>query len=281
MGINLEYITLLSSLEAREQLPKQGKVIEFGAQDISAEPEAAANHARRCGIQHSCSSIDSAQKLYDLYGLHDYTCIDATAEHGALVYDLNNNLSSTYGFADKFDLVTDLGTFEHFFDVASAFRNAHEVCKSGGLMIHALPSNCNANHGYYTIQPRMIADIAAANGYEVIDLVFTVDYRPVLYRFDLENYRDYDDRDLMVYSVLRKKTDVAFRLPFDSIFTDKNTLTDYQPLLAPLAFSSYIKGTWNNVRPSELDEVPTDVLALTPRCRSWIKRIINRLGGLS
>lgn len=280
VGINLECITLLSSLKARGQLPNQGKVLEFGAQDISAEPKAVANHARRCGVQHSCSSIDSARTLYDLYGLSDYTCVDATAEHGALVYDLNTNLRSTYGFTDTFDLVTDLGTFEHCFDVASAFRNAHEACKPGGLMIHALPSNCNANHGYYTIQPRMIADIAAANSYEILDLVFTVDYCPTLYRFDLENYRVYDDRDLMIYAVLRKKTDVPFRLPFDSIFTDKNTLADYQPLFAPLAFSSYIKSTWNNVRPTYLDKVPTDILVLPPHCRSWIKRIINCLGRL-
>ena len=280
MGINLEYVTLLSSLKDREQLPNQGKVLEFGAQDISAEPKAVAKHARRCGVEHSCLGIDSARMLYDLYGLSDYTCIDATAEHGALVYDLNTNLRSAYGFTETFDLVTDLGTFEHVFDIASAFRNAHDVCKLGGLMIHALPSNCNANHGYYTIQPRMIADIAAANNYEIIELVFTVDYSPTLYRFDLENYQDYDDRDLMVYSVLRKRTDAAFRLPFDSIFTDKNTLSDYQPLFAPLAFSSYIKSSWNNVRPTALEKVPTVFLSLTPSYRRWIKRIINRLGGL-
>ncbi|MDD5394682.1 MAG: methyltransferase domain-containing protein [Thiothrix sp.] len=279
MGINLEYITLLSSLKARGHLSNKGKVLEFGAQDISAEPSAAANHARRCGVAHSCSSIDSARILYELYGLSDYTCIDATAEHGALAYDLNTNLHGTYGFTDTFDLVTDLGTFEHVFDIASAFRNAHEACKPDGLMIHALPSNCNANHGYYAIQPRMIADVAAANGYEIIDFVFTVDYHPILYQFNLENYRNYDDRDLMIYSVLRKKTDAPFQLPFDSIFTEKNTLTDYQPLFASLAFSSYIKSTWGNVRPIAPEEVPTDILALTSRYRSWIKRIVNRIGG--
>lgn len=281
MGINLEYVTLLSSLSTHEQLPVKGKVLEFGAQDISAEPGAIAEHARRCGVKHACTSIDSASALYDVFGFNDYTCIDATTEHGALAYDINVSLRHVYGFLDTFDLVTDLGTFEHCFDVANAFRNAHEVCKIGGLMIHALPSNCNANHGYYAIQPRMIADMVATNSYEIIDFSFSVDYRPTLYRFDLETYRAYDDRDLMIYIVLRKKRDGAFRLPFDSVFTDKNTLSDYQRLSIPFSFSSYIKGSWNNVKPIHLDKVPRDIQVSPHRYRTWIKRMIDWLGGWS
>jgi len=279
MGINLEYVTLLSSLRKREQLPTKGKVLEFGAQDISAEPETIAEHARRCGVMHTLPRIDSAPLLYDLFGLNDYTCIDATAEHGALVYDLNVNLRHGYEFFDTFDLVTDLGTFEHCFDIASAFRNAHDVCKVGGLIIHALPSNCNANHGYYTIQPRMVADVAAANGYEIVDFSFSVDYCPTLYRLDLETYQVYDDRDLLIYTVLRKKTSAEFQLPFDSIFAEKNTLSDYQRLNVPQAFPSYIKGSWSNVKPIHLNKVPTDIQVSPQRTRTWIKRLIDSLGG--
>lgn len=279
MGINLEYVTLLSSLSTREQLPIQGKVIEFGAQDISADSGVIADHARRCGVKHDYATIDSAPALYDLFGLSDYTCVDATAEHGALAYDINTSLRHVYGFSDTFDLITDLGTFDHCFDIASAFRNAHEVCKTGGLIIHALPSNCNANHGYYTIQPRMIADIAAANSYEIVDFSFSVDYCPTLYRLDLETYQAYDDRDLMIYIVLRKKTAATFRLPFDSIFTDKNTLSDYQRLSVPPAFSSYIKGSWSNVKPIHLDKVPTDIQFSPHRYRTLIKRMIDWVGG--
>lgn len=278
MGINLEYITLLCSLRARGQLPVAGKVLEFGAQDISADPQAMAVHARRCGMHHSFISIDSASALYGMYGLTDYTCIDATAEHGALVFDLNTSLRNAYQFTDSFDLVTDLGTSEHCFDIASAFRNAHDACKTGGLMIHALPSNCNANHGYYTIQPRMIADISSANNYEIIDFVFTVDYCSTLYRFDLKNYRACDDRDVMIYVVLRKRSEEIFRLPFDSIFTDMNTLSNYQSLITPMSFTSYIKSTWNNVRPSDLEKVPVDIQPSPTRRRRWIKLVIDRLG---
>ncbi|MBU7583450.1 MAG: hypothetical protein KAF91_11170 [Nostoc sp. TH1S01] len=278
MGINLEYVTLLSSLCDRKLLPIQGKVLEFGAQDISADTKAIADHARRCGVKHYSVTIDSAPALYDLFGLCEYTCIDATSELGALAYDLNTNLLTTYGFADQFDLVTDLGTFEHCFDIASAFCNAHEVCKIGGLMIHALPSNCNANHGYYAIQPRMIADLAAANGYDIIDFAFTVDYSPTLYRFDLANYQAYDDRDLMIYTVLQKNTEAGFRLPFDSIFTDKNTLPEYQRLYAPKNFSSYIKSSWSNIKPTVIDQVPIEMQTVPPRYRIWLKQLIDHIG---
>ncbi len=278
MGINLEYVTLLSSLFNRGLLPVRGKVLEFGAQVISSDPKATADHARRCGINHSLYTIDSAPILYDLFGLCDYTCIDATSELGALAYDLNTNLSTNYGFVDKFDLVTDLGTFEHCFDITSAFRNAHQACKTGGLIVHQLPSNCNANHGYYTIQPRMIADLAAANDYDIIDIAFTVDYSPTLYRFSLENYQAYDDRDIMIYAVLRKNKEAEFRLPFDSIFTDKNTLSNYQRLYAPVEFSSYIKDSWSNILPSVIDQVPIHIQANPPRYRIWVKRMINWIG---
>ena len=55
MGINLEYVTLLSSLFNRELLPAQGRVLEFGAQVISADTKSTADHARRCGINHIVS----------------------------------------------------------------------------------------------------------------------------------------------------------------------------------------------------------------------------------
>lgn len=278
MGINLEYITILSSLSKRGLLPKSGKVLEFGAQDISAESKAVAEHIRRCGMHNPFLTIDSAQVLYKVFGLDNYTSIDASGVHGALVFDINSNLGTAYGFTEKFDLVTDLGTFEHCFDIANAFRNAHETCKAGGIIIHALPSNCNANHGYYVIQPRMIADISASNNYEIIEFAFTVDYRSTLYHIDLENYKTYDDRDIMFYVVLRKNSDTGFCLPFDSVFTELNRLNNYKSLTIPLAFKTYIKGSWSNVLPKDHDKIPTVIKNTSPTYRKWIKHIIDRLG---
>ena len=191
---------------------------------------------------------------------------------------MNKNLRDSYGFSELFDLVTDLGTFEHVFDIANAFRNAHEICRVGGLMIHALPSNCNANHGYYAIQPRMIADIAVVNAYEIEEFAFTVDYKPVLYRYDLRTYKYYDDRDLMFYVVLRKTMDKSFTYPFDSIFTAKNTLTEYNQIINPEAFRAYIKSSWGNIKPKKLEQVPIEILSTSYRYRKFIKKIINLLG---
>jgi hypothetical protein len=278
MGINLEYVTLLTHLRQYDKLPPGNKICEFGAQDISADPIVMAAHLERCGFHHQRDSVHSAKELYQLFGFNNYISIDATAEHGALTFDLNKNLRDSYGFSELYDLVTDLGTFEHVFDIACAFRNAHEVCQVGGLMIHVLPSNCNANHGYYTIQPRMIADISAANAYEIVEFVFTVDYKPVLYRYDLKTYKDYDDRDLLVYVVLRKTVDQPFIFPFDSIFTEKNTLSEYKQIFTTDKFLSYIKSSWENVRPKNLNEVPTGILTASTRRRKFLKWIINRLG---
>ncbi len=278
MGINLEYATLLARLKAQNNITLGGTCCEFGAQDISADPVALAAQLKRCGINHAFPSIDSAAMLYSVFNYSTYTCIDATAEHKALVFDLNKNLREHYGFKETYDLVTDIGTFEHVFNIATAFENAHDLCAVGGTMIHVLPSNCNTNHGYYTIQPRLIADIVDANAYEIIDFLFTVDYKPVLYAYDLQNYKAYDDRDIMFYVVLRKTMDKPFQYPFDSIFTEKNTLSDYKRISLIQSFSSYIKSSWSNIRPQSLNNIPTDILASYNPIRKWIKKCIDHLG---
>ena len=278
MGINLEYLTLLSSLKKRGELPITGSVVELGAQEISADPTQAVDHLKRCGIDVSDLVVPMAKELYGIFGFTDYYAIDATGERGAEVLDLNKNLKKFYGFERKFDLVTDLGTFEHVFNISSAFENSHNLCKKGGLMIHALPSNGNANHGYYVIQPRIFGDIAAANDYEILDLLFSVDYRPNLYRFSMENYKKYDDRDLMVYAVLRKCSDSPFQMPFDSLFSLQNKIKDYQSKKINYFFPSYIKGTWESIRPKSLKEIPIIFLEKSPDSRTFIKKIIDKLG---
>lgn len=99
-----------------------------------------------------------------------------------------------------------------------------------------------------------------------------------MYRFDRESYRLYDDGNIATYAVLRTEAEAAFRLPFDSIFTENNTLAGYQPIFAPLAFRSYVKSSWSNVRPEALDKVLTDIGRHSPRYRSWIPRLIDRMG---
>lgn len=275
MGINLEYATLLSEL--RSHLTG-GKVMEFGAQDISASKTDMALHIKRLlQLKDAPAEVATAKQLYALLG-YDYTAIDASGEYGALIYDLNKDVVATYDYKQKFELVTNLGTIEHCFNQSQAFENMHNLCALNGLMIHAFPSAGNANHGLYNIQPRLLLQIAEANDYEILSYVFTVDYKPELIAFTHDNYATYDDRDLMCYVAFRKRSDKGFVGPFDSIFDDKNQLQGYAHALHAADFRSYIKGTWSNVKPTSLSCVPTRITNTISPMRKLIKILINLMG---
>lgn len=278
MGINLEYATLISNLKAKGAL-SGGKVIELGAQDISADHQKIATHAKRFSSNTNIpAEIKTARELYAAFGYNEYQAIDASGEYGAHVFDLNVDIQKTYNFPEQFDLVTNLGTIEHCFNPAQAIENMHNICKENGLMIHAFPSNGNANHGFYNMQPRLFILMAQANGYDLIDYVFTADYKPKLIQFSHKNYAAHDDRDILSYVVFRKKKSAPFIKPFDSMFDDKNKLDGYTSALDITEFRPYIKGSWLNIRPRSLCCVPTKAANAPSFLRGILKSTYDFLG---
>jgi SAM-dependent methyltransferase len=278
MGINLEYITLLNILRVRGDLPDSGSVLEFGAQDISAKTNQVKEHLSRMNVSKRIPLIESAADLYAYFGIENYECIDANGRNSSMVYDLNQNLGDKYGFLETYDLVTNLGTLEHCFNIANGFMNMHATCKNDGIMIHVMPTQSNVNHGFYNIQPRLLANMAAANKYEILHFYFTVDYQPELYLYNLDNYKMFDDRDLMVYCVFRKKSDDPFRMPFDDIFSAENYIPEYFNETISEDFSAYIKDKWENITPDSIDSIPCVPSRNIRSIRRLKKRLIDFLG---
>jgi SAM-dependent methyltransferase len=249
MGINVEMAQLLVSLRDAGALVGD-RIVELGAQEISADPEAIRDvlHAASLPVK---EPVREAPSLYAAFGLQHYRAIDLSGERDALAFDLNERLADRYGFKETFDLVTNLGTTEHCFDQRAAFANIHDLCRPGGLMIHAVPSQGWANHGFYAYSPRFFADVAEANGYAIERLGFTVDVRPQIIIYDLAQYRANDARDLMIYAVLRRTADAAFVVPHDSMFRPKGWLLGGAPpprgASAP-EFLPYIKTNWRHVK---------------------------------
>lgn len=58
---------------------------------------------------------------------------------GSLVMDLNKDLVAEYNFRETYSLVTNNGTGEHAFNQDGIYRNAHQLTRVGGLMLHAMP----------------------------------------------------------------------------------------------------------------------------------------------
>lgn len=115
----------------------------------------------------------SKLKAWDVYrklGIKTYKAIDSNGLDNALEFDLNEDIRETYGFNQQYDLVTNFGTSEHCFDQFSVFRNAHNLCKVGGMMIGIVPFQGYIDHGFNNYQPLFFHDLAAANDYDLIGL---------------------------------------------------------------------------------------------------------------
>jgi SAM-dependent methyltransferase len=163
--------------------------------------------------------------------------------------DLNKDLADQ-GLKKTYDLVTNAGTLEHCFDQMSAFRNVHNLCREGGLFIHVMPCQGSVNHGFYNYHPRFIWELAAANHYSVLSFYFSIDFRAKLFPYTAENFREHDDRDVMLYVVLRKNRNADFAVPVDRIFMDPALVQNSE-------FRSWIKTTWENVKGYEALELDT------------------------
>lgn len=280
MGINAEMIRMVADMR-RSNVLRGNHVIEIGAQDVCAAPEVIAGILSEYQFDNNLRNLNSTQaaRLYESLGMTHYSSIDASGALDALTFDLNKDLRRDYQFLENFDLVTNLGTSEHCFSQYSVFKNLHDLCRPGGIMIHALTVQGNVNHGFYNYHPRFVADLAAANSYEIIRLAFTVDYRPMLIEYSLEAFKKWDSHDLLLYAVLRRTNSNEFCTPFDGMFSAANKLNGYLDLKGdPLAsaFAPYLKGdNWKNTRGFETLKAPEDVIgrifsALRARFRIWV-----------
>lgn len=250
MGINTEMVFLMSSLERQGYLQDKRRVVELGAQVVSAHPESMLAAERKSLGEARGEAPQSAAEFYRRYGLQEYVSLDAGGVEvpGKVIADLNRPLPETLFLGGSFHVVTNLGTSEHCFNQAQFFATAHDLCARDGLMIHVLCTQGLVNHGYFNYHPRFVWELALANTYDLLDLSFTVDFTPRLLPYALESFRAYDSRDLMLYAVLRKRYDAPFAAPFDGLFAAENQVAGYRQreLVAPREFDAYIKTTWEN-----------------------------------
>ena len=93
---------------------------------------------------------------------------DVVRERGCeIICDLNGRLDPALR-AFNYDIVLDVGTAEHCFNIAQALINMAGMVKMGGYIIHENPFNCG-NHGFYNLNPTLFADFYSANGFKVLE----------------------------------------------------------------------------------------------------------------
>ena len=109
----------------------------------------------------------STKDYFKSIGFRDYKSIDINGAYESFQFDLNKNISKTYNFNQKYDLVINNGTGEHIFNQKALFLNFHNLTKTGGIMLNILPFIDWINHGFYNFNPIFFADLAASNNYKI------------------------------------------------------------------------------------------------------------------
>lgn len=147
-----------------------GKLITLGRQNL----EYSENEFRKFFKDYDFNKINASEDFFRLLGFKSCDSIDISSKDGAtIIHDLNQ--PTTDALKCKFDFVMDFGTMEHCFDVASVIKNICNMLKNDGTVIHFIPTQGYANHGFYNIQPTFFFSFYKANHF--IDLeCFLVEY---------------------------------------------------------------------------------------------------------
>jgi SAM-dependent methyltransferase len=108
-----------------------------------------------------------AQLYFESLG-HKVKSIDIIGCQGADIADLRDDLK----FNGEFDLVLQHGTVEHCDgNLRRPFKNFHEACKIGGVMIYENPMTGNwPGHGYHYFTTDFYVQLASSCDYEVMEL---------------------------------------------------------------------------------------------------------------
>lgn len=129
------------------------------------------------------------------------------------------------------DVIINTGTAEHVFSQGAVWRTMHEACKTGGLMVHALPLWGWLDHGFYNYHPTFVTDLAVENGYEILYWLFA-EIEPAFHKVVtcpadlLALYPRSRDKGAMMHVAYRKTSDVPFRVPMQGVYTNRTTAAE-------------------------------------------------------
>lgn len=152
-------------LRALRELPK-GKLLCLGYPDLLvetsflrdelglAEPKAVEDPAVAKWHGWAGPVYDTDQTLRHLGFEPHY--VDIKQNRGTeSILDLNNPVSVDWW--ERFDVIADLGTAEHCFNIGRVFANIRSMLKPDGFVLHANPLSM-VNHGLFNLSPGIYHD---------------------------------------------------------------------------------------------------------------------------
>src|SRR5262249_18637443 len=108
------------------------------------------------------------RRYYEEAGVELYIAFDISGRNSSLKVDLCKD----HDFIAQFDIVTNYGTMEHVNEQYHAFKNMHDLCVSGGVMLHAFPVVGHwPHHGRYYYSLPFAYELARRAKYHVLSVV--------------------------------------------------------------------------------------------------------------
>jgi len=214
MGINGQVATAIAYLKTHNFVGDE--ILSLGRQDRSFSLKDLKNINKSLGAgwtetQMKASETDPlAETFLNLSGFKVSRAIDASNFEGAdIVHDLNlpipEHLRETTSF------FYDGGTLEHVFDVATAFKNAFDLLKVGGIALFAPPANNQCGHGFYQFSPELFFRLLGANGFDSIHVYLVTTKRPIKWLKCVDpsragrRFQFYNGEPLQLIAIARKE----------------------------------------------------------------------------
>lgn len=181
MGIDLHNLNFLA--HAADRGVRFGQTIAIGRQALFIEDRLLERHRQLRGLepiawpQRSAGAPTYFEPLLEQwFGAAAAHSVDASPyEHASVLHDMNLPWDAAAPEIGRYDAVLDFGCLEHVFNFPVAWRNCIDLCRVGGHVLHSLPANNLAGHGFYQFSPELFFNLyRRANGFELLDLFFAV-----------------------------------------------------------------------------------------------------------
>lgn len=237
MAISEIHYKLLKSLA--NELPQGGTLLEIGEANFYGDMNPAQVEAdilekqpgewqdellaeyRECTNAPQLDLFRFAKLMYDVvFAPASVMSVDMSGTEKALKHDLNYTLRLPH----KCDVSMNHGTAEHVFNAPQVFKSMHDWTNVGGVMIHESPFTGWVDHGFWSMQPTLFYDLAAANSYEILLVAIqhlkSASALLIQSRSDVHilDRRDQLPGDTMLYVAYRKVREGEFALPIQGVY---------------------------------------------------------------
>jgi hypothetical protein len=162
----------------------------------------------------------SARELYTALGFQ-FHCIDVDPQFESIRLDLNFD-ECPPEHVGKYDFVTNHGTSEHLLNQQNFFKVVHDLTKSGGLMLHAVPFTGQIEHGFFNYQPNFFEALARYNSYKLLGVWVGPGWQAaslVPWEPDILDYMVINSKTThLLVTLSQKMYDTPFNVPFQAVY---------------------------------------------------------------